>query len=91
MKFVDRNLRKHGPEISFGQKNYFPFSLECVSNQKSNEQPNRRSFHEVAEKSRKRKILKRPMRFKNYFTDRKPLSLPCLEFPRYMLDKKKLF
>ncbi|XP_070504030.1 uncharacterized protein [Chironomus tepperi] len=30
----------------------------------------------------RRKVLKRPKRFKNYYTDREPLSISCFEFPR---------
>ena len=33
-------------------------------------------------KAKKRKILKRPKRFKNYYSDRMPLNIPSFSFPR---------
>lgn len=38
----------------------------------------------VDNKVKKRKILKRPRRFKNYYTDREPLTIPCFSFPRLL-------
>lgn len=34
---------------------------------------------------KKRRILKRPKRFATYFSVRKPLSVPCFEFPRWLI------
>lgn len=36
----------------------------------------------IDNKVKKRKILKRPKRFKNYYSDRMPLSIPSFSFPR---------
>lgn len=33
----------------------------------------------------KRRILKRPKRFETYFSVRKPLSVPCFGFPRWLI------
>jgi hypothetical protein len=49
----------------------------------------------VDNKAKKRKILKRPKRFKNYYSDRMPLSIPSFSFPRFKLNlienfKKKI-
>lgn len=41
----------------------------------------------VDNKAKKRKILKRPKRFKNYYSDRMPLNIPSFSFPRSLLHK----
>ncbi|KAG5674181.1 hypothetical protein PVAND_004164 [Polypedilum vanderplanki] len=92
IQFVDRKLWKREEDnfkLDLSQKLFVPYhSMEQrVSNVKSDERKNlflnKRKCPEVIEnKTRKRRILKRPKLFKNYFTDRQPLSIPCFEFPR---------
>jgi hypothetical protein len=96
IKFVDRKLWRReesfDSKLDFSQKLFIPLhsavERRCVrSEEQRSAQISKRKCPEVVEsKARKRRILKRPKQFKNYYTDRKPLSIPCFEFPRCLFS-----
>lgn len=90
IKFVDRKFWKRDSfdgKLNFEGKVYKPptsTSSECLaqSDSQSSENKIKKKCPIEIEFPRKRRILKRPKRFKSYYSDRKPLSIPSFSFPR---------
>lgn len=91
IKFVDRKLWKRDSfdgKLNFEGKLYTPSTLaRKFSNddvKKGNCVIRKKCPIEVGY-PHKRRILKRPKRFKNYYSDRKPFSIPRFCFPRCLM------
>lgn len=92
IKFVDRKMWKRDSfEVKLGFEGKLDFtgkvfavaSAPNAEQREVNRSPSaRRKCPIEVEYPRKRRILKRPKRFKTYFSDRKPLSIPSFSFPR---------
>ena len=87
LQFKERKFGKNVPGFEtffkFQKKIFVPFKSEEVSNR--NTKVIRRNLADTVEHvTHRRKVLKRPKRFKNYYTDREPLSITCFEFPRFV-------
>lgn len=95
IKFVDRKLWKRDSfegKLNFEGKVYkSPLSEAALQegDQSASREIKKKCPIEI-EYPRKRRILKRPKRFKNYYSDRKPLSIPRFSFPR-CLSNRQLF
>lgn len=92
IKFVDRKMWKRDSfdvklsfegKIDFTGKVFAIASAPNTEGEASRSHSARRKCPIEIEYPRKRRILKRPKRFKTYFSDRKPLSIPSFSFPRY--------
>jgi hypothetical protein len=89
IKFVDRKLMRRDSfesKLNLSQKLFVPFSLDVNEVEERNDESDvkgRKCPKVIEVKAHKRKILKRPRKFKNYYTDRQPLSIPRFSFPRY--------
>lgn len=91
LQFNERKFGRNGPDFEsffkFQKKIFVPFKSEKVSSSTkvSDAKGIRRNLADTVEHvTHKRKVLKRPKRFKNYYTDREPLSITCFEFPRFV-------
>lgn len=87
IKFVDRKLWKRDSfdgKLNFEKKIFEPLTLTSESVESGRKKVRRKCPIEV-EYPRKRRILKRPKRFKTYYSDRKPLSIPRFSFPRCLM------
>jgi hypothetical protein len=94
IKFVDRKSWKRdsfGLKLSFEKKLFQPNDSKLESEGKSDGSGHkiRRKCPVEIEFPHKRRILKRPKRFKTYYSDRKPLSIPRFSFPRCLDMTKK--
>ena len=94
LQFKERKFERNGPDFEnffkFQKKIFVPFKSDEVSSSTkvSNMKAKviRKNLADTVEKiNRKRKVLKRPKKFKNYYTDREPLSISCFEFPRFVI------
>ena len=95
IKFVDRKLWKRDSfegKLNFEGKVFKIPSTEC-----SGRDGDRSADHTIKKKCpieidypRKRRILKRPKRFKTYYSDRKPLTIPRFSFPRCLSNGHSL-
>jgi hypothetical protein len=90
IKIVDRKSYKRdnsGEKLSFEKKVYQQL-VKPSDNEVENEVKSggshkiRRKCPREIEIPHKRRILKRPRRFKTYYSDRKPLPIPRFSFPR---------
>lgn len=99
IKFVDRKLWKreifdgNEKESSFLSPRFYKPSyplLESVikSDVRKMKISSGKKYSDVLvdNKAKKRKILKRPRRFKNYYSDREPLTIPSFSFPRLLFE-----
>ena len=93
LQFKERKFEKNEPGFEtffkFQKKIFVPFKSEEVSSSSRVSNRNtkviRRNLADTVEHvTHRRKLLKRPKRFKNYYTDREPLSITCFEFPRFV-------
>lgn len=88
IKFVDRKLVKRDSfeegKLNFEKKIFTPSRIDTRS-AKNVGQIIRRKCPVEVEYPRKRRILKRPRRFKNYYSDRQPLTIPRFSFPRFLM------
>lgn len=92
IKFVDRKMWKRDSfdaklgfegKIDFTGKVYAVASASIAEQREVNRSHSaRRKCPIEVEYPKKRRILKRPKRFKTYFSDRKPLSIPRFSIPR---------
>ena len=88
IKFVDRKLWKRNSldeKLNFEGRNYTPHLLDDKTSKSEAKSGNRvitKKCPIEIDYPHKRRILKRPKRFKNYYSDRKPLSIPRFSFPR---------
>ena len=99
IKFVDRKLWKRDSvdgknsnleeKINFIEK-VFMLTKRCDQEGKSGSHKIARKCPIEIEYPKKRRILKRPKRFKTYFTDRKPFSIPSFSFPRCLIRSQKM-
>lgn len=98
LQFKERKFGKNVPDLEsffkFQKRIFVPFKSEEVSSSTSMSNRNvkmiKRNLADTVEHvTHRRKVLKRPKRFKNYYTDREPLSISCFEFPRFV--KMNLF
>jgi hypothetical protein len=91
IKFVDRKLWKRDSldgKLNFEGRIYTPPSSAGANSKceiKAGKRVIRKKCPIEIEYPRKRRILKRPKRFKNYYSDRKPLSIPRFSFPRCLM------
>lgn len=89
IKFVDRKSWKRdsfGLKLNFEKKMFEPMETKLYGESKSGSSNKiRRKCPIEIEFPHKRRILKRPKRFKNYYSDRKPLSIPRFSFPRCLV------
>lgn len=93
IKFVDRKVWKKQNEtildnkLRLNQKLFIPFKLDNDTVESSEEKfkINRKCPEVIEVKARRRRILKRPKRFKNYYTNRKPFTIPSFQFPRHVI------
>lgn len=91
IKFVDRKLWKRDSiegKLNFEGKFYSPAWSTGTDREregKSGGEKIKKKCPTVIELPRKRRILKRPKRFKNYYSDREPLEIPSFSFPRWSL------
>lgn len=91
IKFVDRKLWKRDSldgKLNFAGRIYTPPSSAggiSKSEIKNGKRTIRKKCPIEIDYPRKRRILKRPKRFKNYYSDRKPLSIPRFSFPRCLM------
>ena len=91
IKFVDRKSWKRDSfdgKLNFEGRIYTPPLLAgeiLKSEVKSGNRVIRKKCPIEIEYPHKRRILKRPKRFKNYYSDRKPLSIPRFSFPRCLM------
>lgn len=89
IKFVDRKLWKRDSiegKLNFEGKFYSPTWSTGPDREregKSGGEKIKKKCPTVIELPRKRRILKRPKRFKNYYSDREPLEIPSFSFPRW--------
>lgn len=102
VKFVDRNLRKRDENSLNSKFNLSlaVFSTSKPNSKQNNNLKTQKEINETSLKvkkiprkcpievdhPRKRRILIRPKRFKTFFSDRKPLSIPSYIFPRCLID-----
>jgi hypothetical protein len=87
IKFVDRKSWKrdsYGVKLSFEKKIYQPMEKQSDGESKSSYKIRKKCPIEI-EFPHKRRILKRPKRFKTYYSDRKPLTIPRFSFPRCLM------
>lgn len=89
IKFVDRKLWKRDSfdgKLNFDGKLFKPSSSKCSKRDDDEKDCTiRRKCPIEVDYPRKRRILKRPKRFKTYYSDRKPLSIPRFSFPRWLM------
>lgn len=89
IKFVDRKLWKRDSfdgKLNFEGKMFTPSTGDVGSDRENNRTIRRKCPIEI-DYPRKRRILKRPKRFKTYYSDREPLSIPRFSFPRCLIGK----
>lgn len=90
IKFVDRKLWKRDSEdgkINFEGKVFkLPNSGQEVDQSSDGARKIMKKCPIEVDYPRKRRILKRPKRFKNYYSDREPLSIPSFSFPRCLAN-----
>lgn len=93
LQFKEREFGKNGPNLEsffkFQNRIFVPFKSEKASSLTSMSNHNvkmiKRNLADTVEHvTHRRKVLKRPKRFKNYYTDREPLSISCFQFPRFV-------
>lgn len=88
IKFVDRKLWKRDSiegKLNFEGKFYLPTWSTGPDREREGKSGGveiKKKCPTVIELPRKRRILKRPKRFKNYYSDREPLEIPSFSFPR---------
>lgn len=88
IKFVDRKLWK--PEcfedkLNFSRKLFTPLTTTTKSHYDEKQIDGRHIKNKCPKEidhSRKRRILKRPKQFKNYYSNRQAFSIPSYSFPR---------
>lgn len=88
IKFVDRKLWKRDSvdgKLNFEGKVFKPQAAVERDSGDSGSHKIRRKCPIEIDYPHKRRILKRPKRFKNYYSDRKPLSIPRFSFPRCIM------
>lgn len=75
-----------GEEVGESGSNAIKSDVQRIKSS-SGEERKKKKYSDVLvdNKVKKRKILKRPKRFKNYYTDRMPLTIPSFSFPRFFL------
>jgi len=91
IKFVDRKQSAvkrdsfdDGIKLSFERKLFTPLSVaEATQRRAIKKKCPREIAGDEACSRNKRRILKRPKRFKNYYSDRQPLAIPSFSFPRW--------
>lgn len=98
-QYIERHLKKQESfenHFKFEKRIFVPFestekNRAKINNHQKDKIQKRKCCNESngnTNISHKRKILKRPKRFKTYYTDRKPLTITCFEFPRFDIATK---
>lgn len=98
LRYIDRSFtnRETARHFKFHNRLFVPFStpsqkpssVHTIKNTKAKVKSKRKLFaetveHENSNSNGSRIFQKRPKRFKNYYTDRQPLSITRFEFPRF--------